>query len=211
MFVCVCMVENQCMPQRFWQLSSQCFPVPKPNCPSSSSIGPPSVLYRPTHSACLLSRHHFGSQNKPTILLPDLFTHQACSGEHLSCCCSCLGCVWPVFQQKQQVAFSIPKRNLTISVVVEVCGWWFGRLPSALSVYSISLWHSSTHFLGLCLEQEDSCFHERDGRWRWKSWNNRLGILSLYLLKEYIWLLEVICVKLWHGADSFFFFVYNCL
>lgn len=77
-FVCVCMVENQCMPQPFWQLSSQCFPVPKPNCPSSSSIGPPSVLYRPTHSACLLSRHHFGSQNKPTILLPDLFTHQAC-------------------------------------------------------------------------------------------------------------------------------------
>lgn len=132
------------------------------------------------------------------------------SGEHLSCCCSCLGWVWPVFQQKQLVAFSFPKRNLTISVVVEVRGWWFARLPSALSIYSFFLWCSSTRFLGLCLEQEDTCFHERDGRWRWKSWNNRLGILSLCPLKEYIRLLEVICVKLWCGADSFFL-VYNCL
>lgn len=75
-FLCLCvpMLENQYMAQWFWQFSSQCYPIPKSNCLSSFSISPSSVLYCPT--ACLLSKQHFRSQNKPIIFLPDRRTNQ---------------------------------------------------------------------------------------------------------------------------------------
>lgn len=103
--VCVRMLGNQYMPQWFWQLSSQRFPIPKSDCLSSSSISPSAVLYCPTQYACLLSKQHFGSQNKPTISFSDLPVHQPQSCEHFSRHCFWFGCVCLLFQQKQQGTF----------------------------------------------------------------------------------------------------------
>lgn len=131
-FLCLCvpMLENQYMAQWFWQFSSQCYPIPKSNCLSSFSISPSSVLYCPT--ACLLSKQHFRSQNKPIIFLPDRRTNQPIVlwvfelPLLLSWVCVCVSCF-----AAQTAGCFLSSRNLKIGAVMAVHGWWFGRLPSA--------------------------------------------------------------------------------
>lgn len=83
--------------------------------------------------------------------------------EHFSCHCFCLVCMCLVFQQKQQGAFCLAK-------ICWLVWWWqcVVRLPSAPSNSSFPLWLLlvQIHSLRiLCLEQESSCLHWRDGRW----------------------------------------------